>query len=105
MVKKTDMTRRFGFAPLFGCVASCGPALTDPSPESITGHWTAAESVGPIQNLVMDLTQAGDGSVSGTWSGKVTAKNVICPPELGTAPSGPVSGNHTVIGITLSVLG
>lgn len=86
-------------------LATCGPPLTDPSPENITGHWSTADHIGPVYDVVMNIQQFSDGNVSGDWSGKVSPVNVDCPPGLGATPTGPVGGTHTIVGISLAVLG
>src|SRR2546423_11451675 len=85
--------------------ASCGPPLTDPSPRSISGRWTSGQSVGPVYEIHLDLSQSADGRVKGDWSGKVLPPNPACPPGLGATPTGPVNGRNTNLEVQLSVLG
>src|ERR1051325_813517 len=73
-------------------VAACGPPLTQPSSQDITGHWTSGDQVGPLSNLQLNITQQADGSVSGSWSGKFFPPTATCPPGLGSDPNGPVQG-------------
>ena len=90
---------------VIGVVGSCGPPLTQPSSQNISGRWTATEAIGPLSVVDMALTQRPDGTVSGQWSGRVFPANPLCPPELGTTPTGSVSGTNTVLEVRLSLVG
>jgi hypothetical protein len=61
--------------------------------------------VGPLSGLVVDLTQAANGTLSGQWSAQVSPPNPACPPGLGSNPTGSVSGSNTVLEVRLSLLG
>lgn len=85
---------------IFICV-SCGPSLSEPSAVSITGHWTSTDKIGPVFDIVLDMAQQGDGSVHGTWSGKVTLPSPKCPPVLTDTMKGDIGGTNTVLGVQL----
>lgn len=90
---------------LFSAAVSCGPELTDPASTNITGRWTSSGAIGPLSDISMNLAQETDGSVSGQWSGIGSPPNPVCPPGLGSAPVGTVSGSNTVLEVRLSLLG
>ena len=93
---------------LIALCASCGPALTDPSPRNISGRWSTSDPVGPLTLLQMDLAQSADGTVQGNWSGNVPPpKAGTCPfsPGAGSNPTGTVSGTNTVLALNLSIDG
>jgi hypothetical protein len=100
-------TNRFagsGALLLFFTCVSCGPSLSEPSAVNITGHWTSSDKIGAVYNIVLDMTQQADGSVSGTWSGSVTPPNPTCPPATDTA-EGDIGGTNTVLGVQLGLDG
>src|SRR5437762_3398649 len=86
-------------------VDGCGPPLTQPSSLNITGRWITSDSIGPISNLQVTISQRSDGTLGGQWSGKSFPPDAPCPPQLGATPSGPVSGSNTVLGVQFSLLG
>lgn len=88
-----------------GVLEGCGPPLTQPSSQNISGRWAATKPIGPLSVVNLVLTQLPDGTVSGQWSGTVFPPNPACPPELGTTPTGPVNGTNTVLEVRLSILG
>jgi hypothetical protein len=88
--------------PLTG---SCGPELTQPSSLNITGVWMSSDQVGPLSDIHVSVNQHPDGTLQGSWSGKAFPSDAACPPGLGSAPTGPVSGANTVLQVQLSLLG
>ena len=104
-VDPTKVMGRFRPWALVVVFAACGPPLTQPSSQDLTGRWTSADHIGPVFNLDMDISQNSDGTVVGTWSSNVSPANPTCPPELADSASGTVSGTHTVLEVRLSVLG
>jgi len=87
------------------CCAACGPALNEPSSSSVSGHWTSNDRAGPVFDIVMDVTQQGDGSVVGTWSSLVSPPHPDCPPDISDKANGTVDGTNTVLGILISLKG
>jgi hypothetical protein len=98
--------------PAFLCCASlaivllgnCGPPLTQASSLDISGRWITSDSIGPLSNVQLTITQQ-SGVLSGTWSAKVFPVDAPCPPGLGTSPAGPLSGTNTVLEVRFSLLG
>ena len=86
-------------------VEACGPPLTQPSSLDISGRWATTDAIGPLSDVEMSITQRPDGTVSGQWSGTAFPANAVCPPGLGTNPTGPVNGLNTVLEVRLSLLG
>ena len=84
---------------------ACGPELTEPASTNVTGRWTSDDMIGPLSEMVMDLGQGTDGVVDGQWSGVSSTANPECPPELGLAPTGSVTGSNTVLELKLALLG
>ena len=85
--------------------AACGPSLNEPSSANVTGHWTSNDHVGPVFDIVMDISQHSDGSVSGSWSSLVSPPHPDCPPDISDKANGPVDGTNTVLGILISLRG
>ena len=81
---------------------ACGPALTDPSPNPVSGRWTTTDHIGPVYNVQIDLTQQANGSVKGTWTADVSPPNPPCPPGLSAHTNGTVTGSATVLEVRLS---
>jgi hypothetical protein len=90
---------------LIAVCEACGPSLTQPSSQDISGHWATTDAIGPLADVQLTVTQRPDGTVSGQWSARVSQANVSCPPELGTNPTGSVSGTNTILEVRLSFLG
>lgn len=90
---------------LAACVGSCGPELTQPSPLNISGQWTTSDQIGPLSDITVDITQHPDGTIGGSWSGAASPPDASCPPDLGAAPTGTVSGANTVLQVQLSLSG
>jgi hypothetical protein len=84
---------------------ACGPSLTQPSSEDISGRWATTEPIGILSDVQISITQLRDGTVSGEWSATTLSPNPSCPPDLGPSPIGSVSGTNTVLGVYLSLLG
>jgi hypothetical protein len=108
LARRVDPTKVMGRIRLWALVvafASCGPPLTQPSSQDLTGHWTSADHIGPVFNLELVISQNSDGTVAGTWSSDVSPASPLCPPELSDKAAGSVSGTNTVLEVRLSVLG
>jgi hypothetical protein len=84
---------------------SCGPSLTQPSSLDISGRWATTDTIGPLSDVEMSITQQPDGTVSGEWSAKIFPADAPCPPGLGVNPAGPVNGTNTVLEVRLALLG
>lgn len=98
--------RIVSYAAIFvSAMTSCGPEITEPASTNITGRWTSNDVIGPLSDISMDIVQGPDGSVQGQWTGISSSPNPVCPPDLGLAPTGPVSGANTVLVLQLSLLG
>lgn len=85
--------------------ASCGPPLTEPSSQDISGRWMTSNSIGALFDVEVTVSQQPDGTLSGQWSGRAAPPYPPCPPDLGPSPSGPVNGTNTVLAVRLSLLG
>ena len=92
-------------SPLLAILVTCGPPLTEPSSQNISGHWISPDRIGPIYDISMDVSQTEDGDVSGEWAGKASPTDAACPEGLGTNPSGRVSGTNKALGLNLAVVG
>jgi len=77
-------------------IASCGPALTTPSSSDITGTWVSPGPAAGMTNMSVTLTQAADGSLTGTYTANGTAPLQFCGPPP-CAISGTVTGVNTVL--------
>ena len=84
---------------------ACGPELTAPSSTDISGEWTSPDVIGPVSNIQVDVVQHAGGALDGRWSGKSTAPDAVCPPELGLDPTNSVSGTNTVLEVQLQLIG
>jgi hypothetical protein len=92
-------------AAIVTVAAACGPELTTPSSTDISGTWTSADTAGGATDFVLVLSQAADGAISGSWSGRGIEENGACPPELGCAPANGVTGSNTVFQVHIDLLG
>jgi hypothetical protein len=82
----------------------CGPELTEPSDIDISGQWASTDAVGPITDIQIDIVQAPNGAIEGQWSGKSSAPDAACPPQLGLNPASRVFGSNTVLGVEFELL-
>ena len=90
---------------LVAIVQSCGPALSEPNHQSISGHWTSTDAVGPVSNIALVITQSADGTIEGSWSAKFFPPTAKCPTGLNANATGPVNGTNTVLDVHLALLG
>jgi hypothetical protein len=91
-------------AATWAFVIGCGPPLSEPASFTITGRWKSADRVGAISDIVLDVTQQPDGVLTGHWSANATP-NGVCPPDIGTSPSGPATGHNTVVEVQVALMG
>lgn len=92
-------------AAIVTAAAACGPELTTPSDTDISGTWTSADTAGKVTDFVLRLSQAGDGAISGSWSGRGIEENGACPSDLGCAPANGVTGSNTVFQVHIDLVG
>jgi hypothetical protein len=78
-------------------MASCGPPLTTPSSTDISGTWVSPGPAAGMTNMSITLTQAADGSLTGTYTAIGTAPLQFCPPTPPCAITSTVSGINTVL--------
>ena len=78
-------------------IASCGPALTTPSSTDISGTWVSPGPAAGMTNMSITLTQAADGSLTGTYTAIGTDPLQFCPATPPCAITGTVSGVNTVL--------
>ena len=78
-------------------LASCGPPLTTPSSTNISGTWVSPGPAAGMTNMSVTLTQAADGSLTGTYTAIGTASLQSCPVSPPCAIAGTVSGVNTVL--------
>ena len=85
---------------------ACGPELTEPAASSVTGKWASADTVSSVSLIALDLVQAADGKVTGTWKGRAAPGSNSCPAAGPACPvSNVVTGSHTVLELRLDILG
>ena len=77
-------------------LGSCGPPIETPSSNDISGTWVSPGPAAGMTNMSVVLSQAPDGSLTGTYSaiGKVPLQ--FCPAKPPCAISSTVSGINTV---------
>jgi hypothetical protein len=78
-------------------MASCGPPLTTPSSTDISGTWVSPGPAAGMTNMSITLTQAADGSLTGTYTAIGTAPLQFCPATPPCAITSTVSGINTVL--------
>src|ERR1700674_5351710 len=78
-------------------LASCGPPLTTPSSTDISGTWISPGPAAGMTNMSVTLTQASDGSLTGTYTAIGTTPLQTCPATPPCAISSTVSGVNTVL--------
>ncbi len=85
--------------------AACGPELTTPSATDISGAWTSSDTAAGVTDFALVLSQAPDGALTGSWSGRGIETNGACPAELGCAPAGDIIGSNTVFQVHIDLRG
>jgi hypothetical protein len=78
-------------------LGSCGPALTTPSSTDISGAWVSPGPAAGMTNISINLAQAPDGSLTGTYTAIGTNGLQLCPATGPCAISGTISGLNTVL--------
>ena len=78
-------------------LASCGAPLTTPSSTDISGTWVSPGPAAGMTNMTVTLTQAADGSLTGTYTAIGTDPLQFCPATPPCAISSTVSGVNTVL--------
>ncbi len=84
---------------------ACGPELTTPSSTNISGTWTSSDTASGVTDFVLVLSQASDGALTGSWSGRGIGPNGSCHPELGCAPANDIIGSNTVFQVYVDLRG
>ncbi len=84
---------------------ACGPELTTPSSTNISGTWTSSDTAAGVTDFVLVLSQASDGALTGSWSGRALEVNGACPAELGCAPTNAIIGSNTVFQVFIDLIG
>jgi len=85
------------FAVLALALASCGPSLTTPSGTDITGTWTSPGPAAGMTSMSITLTQAADGSLTGTYTAIGSPSLQFCPATGPCNISSTVSGLNSVL--------
>jgi hypothetical protein len=78
-------------------LSSCGPALTTPSSTNISGTWVSAGPAAGMTNITVNLAQASDGSLTGTYTAIGTDPLQFCPATPPCAISDIITGTNTVL--------
>ena len=78
-------------------LGSCGPPLTTPSSIDISGTWVSPGPAAGMTNMSITLTQATDGSLTGTYTAIGTVPLQFCPATPPCAISSGVTGVNTVL--------
>ena len=86
-------------------IASCGPALTTPSSTDISGTWVSPGPAAGMTNMSITITQAADGSLTGTYTAIGTDPLQFCPATPPCAITSTVSGVNTVLQVFFYMTG
>lgn len=84
---------------------ACGPELTTPSSASISGTWTSIDTANGVTDFILVLSQAANGAITGSWSGRGIEVNGACPAEAGCTPTSDVIGSNTVFQVHIDLRG
>jgi hypothetical protein len=82
-------------------LSACGPALTDPSSTNISGTWVAPGPAAGLTNMSVTVSQAADGTLSGTYRAIGTPSLQTCPPSPPCTISGKVSGANNAVQVLI----
>ncbi len=82
---------------------ACGPSLTTPSSTNITGTWVSPGPAAGMTNISVTLSQAVDGSLTGTYTAIGTNGLQFCPATGPCAITSTVSGVNTVLQVFFSM--
>jgi hypothetical protein len=81
-------------------LGSCGPALTTASSTDISGTWVSPGPAAGMTNMSITLSQAADGSLTGTYTAIGSDPLQFCPATAPCAITSTVSGLNTVLQVT-----
>lgn len=101
----THALRWAATAAIVMAALACGPELTTPSSTNISGTWTSSDTAAGVTDFVVALSQASDGALTGSWSGRALEVNGACPAELGCAPNNAIIGSNTVFQVFIDLIG
>ncbi|MCR4332896.1 MAG: hypothetical protein NUV34_09390 [Sulfuricaulis sp.] len=101
----THACRWAAIAAIVMAALACGPELTTPSSTNISGTWTSSDIAAGVTDFVLVLSQASDGALTGSWSGRALEVNGACPAELGCAPANNIVGSNTVLQVYVDLIG
>lgn len=90
---------------VLGLLVGCGPELTTPASSDISGSWFSSDVARGVTDFRLELSQASDGAITGSWSGRGVVVNGACPAEFGCAPANAVIGSNTVFQVHIDLLG
>jgi len=86
-------------------ISACGPNLNTPSSTTLTGKWQSSDTVSFFFAIKMDITQTQAGDVTGGWTSLYKGGNLSCPEGSICPASNEVGGRHTVVGVSMEILG
>jgi len=84
-------------------LASCGPSLTTPSSTDVSGVWVSPGPAAGMTNMSVNLAQAADGSITGTYTAIGTPGLQFCPATGTCAISGTIAGSNSVLQVFFSM--
>jgi hypothetical protein len=86
--------------------SACGPEPTDPSPIDLTGTWQSHDSFSVISDVKLHIVQHSDGSLVGDWNSLATPSPPgLCLGNIAAGPFNSISGNNTVLEVSIEILG
>ena len=78
-------------------LGSCGPELTTPASTDVSGTWVSPGPAAGMTSITVNLTQASNGTITGTYAVIGTPGLQFCPATGPCAISGTIQGTNTVL--------
>ena len=78
-------------------LGSCGPEITTPASTDVSGTWVSPGPAAGMTNISITLSQAADGSLTGSYTAIGTVPLQFCPASPPCAISDIITGSNTVL--------
>jgi len=109
MIRRTGYTfrisRALGIAAVAIATVRCGPDLSSPASNDVSGTWFAAGPSAGFTNITIKVTQSSDGTVSGTYTATSDPSLGLCPLTTGCPITGTLTGANTVFQVFFLING
>jgi len=102
-LNRSSLVPRFAALLAFVLLGACGPDLTTPADNNISGTWHSAGPAAGLTNITIVLFQDSEGAIVGTFTATGSTPNQSCPTTGPCALASTVRGANTVLQVNLAL--